>query len=182
MGTTFRRGFKKAVDELVREIRADARKTELDPIDVVSLVGALGIPLIGVSSIDSETRQRFLSSQLRAKFHAATVPWGLGHAIIHNDTMPRTRQSSNIAHELGHIFLEHGENPINVGVDLRDSVTEAEANWFGFALLVPTPAAFHLARIGLPPTEAAPILGVSEDLMRMRLHASGAARRYGRKY
>lgn len=99
--------------------------------------------------------------------------------IIHNDGMPTTRQRSNVAHELGHIFLEHDHPPINVDGDFtRDAVDEAEANWFGFALLVPAQAATHLAHIGFTVAQAAELFGVSEDLMRMRLDVTGARKRF----
>jgi hypothetical protein len=183
MSHSFRRGFKAEVEQLVEEVRRDFGRTVLDALDPLALAAHLCIPVIGVSALPSEARSTFLASRMRARFHAATIPLGTGFAIVHNDTMARTRQASNIAHELGHVFLEHQHIPVNAGQEIaRDVNDEAEANWFGFALLVPAQAAFHLARIGVSVGDGAEMFGVSEDLMRMRLNATGARRKFPQRH
>ncbi len=57
--------------------------------------------------------------------------------IYYNDNMPKTRVRFSLAHELGHIVLEHG--------DYLVPENEAEANYFASYLLAPR-IAIHYAR------------------------------------
>lgn len=174
----FRRGFKAEVDKLVDEVRRDFGVRPPDALDPAALAAFLSIPLVGVSACEPEVVERFVASSLSGRFHAATIPFGAGAAIVHNDAAPLTRQRSNVAHELGHILLEHAFSPVNTeDGPHRDSVVEREAAWFGFALLVTSDAALAIARTNLDPGEAAVLLGVSEDAVRYRLDVSGARHR-----
>jgi hypothetical protein len=174
----FRRGFKTEVNDLVDDVRRDFGVRPLDPLDPLALAAHLEIPVVGITSCDANLVERFLRSTLSSRFHAATVPLGTGSVIVHNDTASPARQRSNVAHELGHVLLEHNFAPVNTDEGpMRDSAVEREAAWFGFALLVTAQAALTIVRTGLDVADAATLLGVSEDAVRYRLDVSGARRR-----
>lgn len=164
------------------EVRRDFGVRPLDALDPAALAAHLRIPVFGISGCEASLVTRFLGSSLRERFHAATVPVDNGVAIIHNDRAPVTRQRSNLAHELGHVLLEHDFFPINTedGFE-RDSAVEREADWFGFALLITTEAALAIARIGIDVQDAADMLGISVQAMRYRLDVSGASIRARRE-
>jgi Zn-dependent peptidase ImmA (M78 family) len=173
-----RRGFKADTDRLVRSIRADFGCSQLDALDPFELAVDLRIPVLPLSAITPEVWLEYRGSTLRGRFHAATLRDGSGYFIVHDDEASVLRQRSNLAHELGHIFLEHDHPPVNSGEELsRDVGVEAEAQWFGFALLVPAEAALALARSGMSDESAAERMGVSVDAARYRLNVTGARRR-----
>lgn len=181
MSGQFRRGFKQEVAELVADIRSDFGSRPLDPVEPVEIAAWLEIPVLGVSQAGPELTGAFRSSTAWDKFHAATLPFGTGHLIIHNDLSPPLRQKSDLAHELGHIFLEHEFMPVNGNLEHRDSIVEREADWFGFSLMVTDEAALSLARSNLPVDECARVMRVSEAAVNFRLNASGARLRARRE-
>lgn len=174
----FRRGFKSEVEALVSSIREDYGCGPLQALDPLDLAAHLSIPVLPLSAIDPETWLEFRGSLLSGRFHAATIRDGCRYVIVHDDDAPIVRQRSNVAHELGHIFLEHEHPPINSGEELvADKGVEAEANWFGFALLVPQEAALALARSRMSDEAAADRMGVSVEAVRFRINGTGARRR-----
>ena len=174
----FRRGFKSEVEALVRSIREEYGCGQLDALDPLDLAAHLSIPVLPLSAIDPETWLEFSGSSLRQRFHAATIRDGSRHLIVHNDEASIVRQRSNIAHELGHIFLEHEHPPINSGEELvADKGVEAEANWFGFALLIPQESALALARSRMSDEAAADRMGVSVEAVRFRINGTGSRKR-----
>jgi Zn-dependent peptidase ImmA (M78 family) len=104
--------------------------------------------------------------------------------LLHNDAHSIRRQSSNIAHELAHVLLEHPCTlPIDIsGCRVVDRNVEEEANWLGGVLLVPDVAAVHIVRSALTTDEACDRYVVSAELLRMRINMSGARKRVARAY
>lgn len=104
----------------------------------------------------------------------------LGNApvIVVETTEPVVRQRFTIAHELGHLLLEHGSafrDPArNFSVDIFDP-TEADANRFAAELLMPAQAVrFHvLNKRTTDLTLLAARFGVSELAMQYRLKNLG---------
>lgn len=173
-----RRGLKSEIDRLVLSIRSDFGCGPLDALDPLALAEDLRIPVLPISAIEPEIWLEFSGSPLQGRFHAATLRDGTRYFIVHDDDEGVARQRSNVAHELGHIFLEHEHPPIQSGEEFRsDKGMEAEAAWFGFALLVPVEAALALARSGMSDEVAAERMGVSVDAVRYRLNVTGSRRR-----
>lgn len=117
-----------------------------------------------------------LSTAGKREFSAATVPYGSRRTIVHNDAHARTRQASNISHELAHCVLGHPFVPplSDLGCRNYDPVLEEEACWLGPALLVSKEAAMHVALRGISVEQAAELYGVSARVMSMRLGVTGA--------
>lgn len=173
--TEFRRGFKAETERLVVDIRNEFGVPPRGRLDAFKLAKWLDIETVPISHAGPEALGKL--EAVNCNFNAATVRKGHGHIIFYNDLSNSARQQSDIAHELGHIYLEHEMSPISTGDKLRDIDVEKEADWFGFALLIPTQAALSIARANLTDAEGAELLGVSEEALRYRMNMTGARKR-----
>lgn len=182
---TYRRGFKTEVNQLSKELRQELKLHAEAPLSPWKLADHLSIPLIRLS----DHRQRipdevaFFEGEGRKDFSAATVFCGTKRAIIYNDSHHRSRQASDIAHELAHGLLQHPPAPplSDEGCRNFDAALEAEANWLGPALLVSEEAAMSIARRGISVTEAAEEYEVSTKIIQMRLNVTAAGIRVARR-
>lgn len=112
-------------------------------------------------------------------FSAVTLHKGPLRLIVLNDGHTAARQAADIAHELAHALLHHKPLPFDNGAGVRvfNATDEEEAKWLGPTLLVPGPAAIAITRRGDTDHDAARTYGVSVELMRLRLNATGARKR-----
>jgi hypothetical protein len=182
----FRRGFKSEANDIVVEVRQELRLSLYDPLDPYVLAAWLEIPIIGLSDLVDDAPA--IAHLLRIEpevFSAATVFAGSQRAIVHNDAHARVRQISNLSHELAHALLLHPPTPAldNNGCRHWNQDLEDEANWLCGALLVPEAATMLLAK-GRWSThaDAACHFGVSEQMIRYRLNATGALIRIQRAH
>jgi Zn-dependent peptidase ImmA (M78 family) len=105
------------------------------------------------------------------------VPIGSGAVIIENDSHPTARRRSTMGHELADVFGEHkfGTSLVNErGCRLADQMQEDEAAEIGGELLIPFEAAKKLARRNATTEAVALQFGVSTDMARWRMDATGA--------
>jgi Zn-dependent peptidase ImmA (M78 family) len=115
-------------------------------------------------------------------------PWGWsaltldqGHSVlvIYNPTHPPGRQASDIVHELAHIVLGHQPATMIMSPDgtlvMRsyDQKQEEEANWLGWALLLPRDALLSLRRRKVAIPDIAASFGVTEILVQYRMRITG---------
>lgn len=97
--------------------------------------------------------------------------------IIFNDGNSEARQNSDISHELGHgLRLHEPRHAIVNGCRDYSKAEEDEASWLAGSLLVPREAAVAVAYAQEPLDTAAMRYGVSLEMMRMRVNATGAKR------
>lgn len=98
------------------------------PLDCENIVNILGCKLYKYSELSEAKRQGCLQvSNESMKIH---------NRIYYNDAiMSEGRVRFSIMHELGHIFLGHGE--------YRNNVLEAEANYFASNILAPRMAVHY---------------------------------------
>ncbi len=98
------------------------------PFDYELVINKLGYHLFKYSELSEEKRNScFLVSDESLKLY---------DNIYYNDTMLPARIRFSIAHELGHILLDHG--------DYKNAEKETEANYFASHLLAPR-MAIHYA-------------------------------------
>lgn len=123
--------YKKSRD-LSWQILIDQNITEL-PVQIAQICDSIGIKCIGYS------RARKLLSFAGLEHHCNdTDGFTLNDIIFYNDVaINRQRQRFTIAHELGHIVLEHGRSFTNREPDPFDAPEESEANIFASRLLAP---------------------------------------------
>lgn len=176
-----RRGFKAEAEEYARDLRAELGLESHSPLCPWSLAEHLEIPVIPLSALREEipTEVRYLSTVGRDFFSAVTLFFGIRRVILHNDGNSRTRQVSDLAHEIAHAILMHPPAPLfdNDGNRIVDRTMEAEAHWLGPTLLVPVDAALLIARSANDPSTSANEYGVSAQLLAMRLNVTGALKR-----
>lgn len=110
-------------------------------------------------------------------FSGALVPLRNGTVIVENDSHSDARRRSTMGHELAHVLGEHkfGASLVNErGCRLADQSQEAEAAEIGGELLIPFEAAKQLARREATNEEVACQFGVSVEMARWRMDATGA--------
>lgn len=176
-----RRGFKAEAEDISREIRAELGLGALAPLDVWRVAQHLEIPLITLrpyEAFEPEAIRHFTSVESGA-FSAMTLSDGSRRVIIYNDAHARTRQASDLAHEIAHALLQHRPHAAldDRGCRVWSAVYEEEADWLGGALLVPADAAVNIARLKTPLMTAASTYGVSPQMMQYRMNVTGAVRR-----
>ncbi len=179
----FRRGFKSEANDIVLEVRHELRLSLYDALDPYVLAEWLEIPIIGLSDfLDDAPAIGHLLGIEPEVFSAVTVFAGSQRTIVHNDAHARVRQISNLTHELSHALLLHPPAPAlgNNGCRQWNQDLEDEANWLCGALLVPEAAAMLIAKGRRSTYEAACHFGVSQQMVRYRLNATGALRRIQR--
>lgn len=144
--------------------RAEIKNTVLDllfncnvnelPVDLKSI---LKINNIGLLNSD-QAQQYHLIENVYFNFNGKTIFINGDPIIIYNAKHPKTRQRWTIAHELGHIFLDHTE---------WNKTTEAEANYFAKNLLEPIAV---LADMGAVTVDSiAKCCGVSKHAAELRI-------------
>lgn len=100
------------------------------------------------------------------------------YVVVFNSLHTPTRVRSDIAHELAHLLLEHETRSLErigeFGFFTCNAEQEEEANWLAGCLLLPREAAVRTVRRGWSAAKVADEYGISEQMARFRLHASGA--------
>ena len=182
---SLRWGFKSEATALAREVRAELGLSPLDRLDPRRLAQHLEIPVVGLSELAANLAgaQHFLDKD-RGAFSAMTVFDGHRRMIVHNDSHSEARQNSNLAHELAHPLLFHEPSPAldrTTGCRNWNNNNEEEADWLGGELLVTIEMALIVARGRLSASIARERWGVSNQMLRWRLNASGAVRRAQRE-
>lgn len=176
---TAKRSFSKAAcKRLAAEVRAEIGLLPMDALDPWKLAEVYGVQVIRLSALPvrSEIREH-LTVARQDLFSGALVPLGNGAVIVENDSHPPARRRSTMGHELAHIFGEHkfGTSLVNErGCRLADQLQEDEAAEIGGELLIPFDAARQLACQKATNEEVALQFGVSTDLARWRMDATGA--------
>ncbi len=179
-----RRGFKTVANAIAVEVRAELGLRALDALDPWRLAEHLEIPVITLSSLDTDIpsavhRLRVVEPEV---FSAVTVFAGTKRAIVHNDKHSRGRQVSDLAHELAHGLLLHPPTPArdDRGCRYWNKEIEEEASWLAGCLLIPEDAAIWIARQGMSAEDAATHFGVSTQMVTFRVNVTGARKRVAR--
>ncbi len=180
-----RRGFKAQAERLAADLRRQlgCRDDQAVPLD--ALAAYLGLEL--VSADELVPRERFVELELLQAdaFSAGTfrLPGGR-RVIVHNPVHTRGRISSDLAHELAHILLDHDVRSIERVGSLRfltcDAEQEEEADWLAGCLLLPRPLLLRAASDGMTAAQVAARYHTSEAMARFRLNASGVLVQIGR--
>lgn len=173
-----RRGFKTKAKELAAEVRDELELGVTDPLDPYQLARLYGIRVYQLQDrmYSLGVRQHF--GDLRpATFSGALVNTGNCLVIIENLAHAPVRCRSTMAHEMGHVLLEHQFGALlltDEGCRAHDREQEEEADEVGAELLIPSAAAVRLARQHVPDQQVALMYQVSVDYARWRMYATGA--------
>jgi hypothetical protein len=179
--STLERGFKAWAERTAASIRTELGLTLTSPLDPLRLAVHLGVKLLRPDEIDG------LPADICAQL-LDHDPWGWSAAtldihgkitVIFNPRKSKGRQASDIIHELAHLILGHEPATVVFSQDgdmatrTFDQKQEDEANWFGWALLLPRDALFAAKRSRMLPAQIANAYGVTENLVDFRLKMTG---------
>lgn len=178
-----RYGFKAEAKRASLRARLATGVGAYDPIDCFELARHMDIKVVRLSDLPPTEYTRHLSEVEPNAMSAATIRRDGRVAIWLNDSHTPQRQQSNLAHEIGHVLLDHEDSPPLNEAGCRElhADMEAEADYIGSVLLVPEPAVVGVVRANTSLAEAALYFGVSEQMMRWRVNDSGARVRASRE-
>ena len=182
---SLRHGFKSRANEISVRLRRGQGLVAHAPIDLRLIAKRLDIDIVPLGSFGQQhpVAVKQLSIIDPGAFSAATLRGECGKCIIvHNDSHDPGRQENSLSHEIAHVLLGH---PFSLPIDISgcrniDRDIEDEAAWLGATILISNEAALHILRSDLDDDAACKIYGVSLQLLRMRVNASGARIRLNR--
>ena len=178
---TLERGFKAWAERTASGLRRELGLSASEPLDPRLLAKHIDVRLIRpdqVAGLPSQIVRQLLEVD----------PWGwsattlvLPHTtiVIYNPKKSLGRQSSDIIHELAHIILGHEPCTVVLSEDGEistrtfDQKQEDEANWLGWALLLPREALLSTRRARMATAQIAETYRVTEQLVNFRLRMTG---------
>lgn len=175
---TAKRINKAACKRLAVEVRAELGLDPMQALNPWDLAELYGIPVIALGDLplDHAIRDHFHAVRPEV-FSGALLPHRNGAVIVENDAHPMARRRSTMGHEMAHVVGEHRFSTSLVnerGCRSADNLQEDEAAEISGEILVPSDAAKRLARRRATDDEVALRFGVSLELARWRMNATGA--------
>jgi hypothetical protein len=178
------RGFKAWSERVAQSLREDLKLTPEAPMPARLLAGHLDIILMTPSQIDDLPADilRQLAVVDPTGWHALSFEIQGVRTIIYNDRSSARRQSSDISHELAHIIRAHEPSQLlfsetnDFAMRSYDPKQEDEANWLGWALLLPRPALIRCMDQRMSNDAIAAEYEVSEQLVEFRKRMTGVSK------
>jgi Zn-dependent peptidase ImmA (M78 family) len=178
---TLERGFKAWAERTAAGIRTELGLSATQPLDPRLLAKHLDVRVVDPQQL------RDLPEDVLKQL-TEVDPWGWSATtlvlpgttvVIYNPMKSPGRQASDIIHELAHIILGHEPSTLVFSEDGQlatrtfDQRQEDEANWLGWALLLPRDALMSTRRARLATAKIADLYGVTEQLVNFRLRMTG---------
>ena len=178
-----RRGFKSEAEGIAKSVRAQIGINSAQSVDPETLADLLGVEVRAGDELIPRERFVELENIQNDAFSACTIqPTPDRTVVVYNPVSAKSRQKSDLAHELAHILLEHSLSRIERLGDVTflscDSVQEEEANWLSGCLLLPRALLLAEVRKGSSAGDIAWECGVSERMVRFRLNVTGAIKQH----
>lgn len=175
-----RRGFKALAERNSLAARQALNLTPVEALDPWAFAAHLRVIVLDFHSLDLAPEA---VSQLTVaddeSWSAMTLREKTTYAIVVNPAHARTRQRSNLMHELAHIQLKHNPSRVEVSKlgllllsDYADE-QEQEADWHAAALLLPRDGLLQMRARQHSAEQIADYYGVSEALCEWRLRMTG---------
>jgi Zn-dependent peptidase ImmA (M78 family) len=173
-----RRGFKAEAERLAARVRSEMGLPATSSMDVRKLAGHLGVEVIPADELVPLARLQQLQRIQPDAFSAATFRLQDGNIVAtYNPLSEPGRTSSDIAHELAHLLLDHDVREIQrlAGHTFLtcDPEQEEEANWLAGCILLPRALLLKEAAAGRTAADIANRHTVSPTMARYRLNTSG---------
>lgn len=149
----------------------------LNPYDLAPLLKARIISLKDLVGLDSKDSHQLLAIDPES-WSAGSVHLPRGRVgIMINPTHAPTRIRATLMEELAHIFLEHAPSQLIMvnGLSMRsfNKTNETQAQWVGWAALVPLVVLEHAQSNGHSQIDVARTCGVSTQLVGFRENVTG---------
>lgn len=176
----FPRGFKRACEQMVAQVRSDLGVDDAAPINMNELASHLCIPMRPLGELVAKAKVSANDphvAEAYVKVSAITLFKGRRRQFIYNERHSHPRHRSNLAHEFAHALLQHPPE-VEAGSHAQHRIYEAEAGWLGGTLMLPEFQAVTVARAGMPIDEATDQYEISREMLFFRLRATGALKRF----
>lgn len=178
------RGFPAECERHALEIRQELGLAPADRLDPQALAASLAIPVRSLEDFDAVCTDSVIQLRDRDRgcFSALTLFAGTKRLILYNPAHAPGRQANSIAHELGHVLLEHPPGPVRDDTGQRhwSGQHEREADLLAATMLVPRPGILPVMYRAGGIEAAAQHFGVSKQLMEWRFKKTGAERQMQR--
>lgn len=178
-------GSRANAEKQAQDCRRDLAVAPTAALDLMELGRRLGVGLVSADTLidrswldDPERLQAFT-------FSAATFIIGGRRFIVTNPVRTPGRLTSDVAHELAHLLLDHDLTEIQeiAGVPFRTCSPgqEDQATALGCTLLLPRPLLLAAANRGLDSDRVATAYGVTTEMARYRYSTTGVAKQIQRR-
>ena len=176
-----RRGFKSEAEKIARDVRTELGMRAAQSIAPEALADLLGIEVRAGDEFIPRKRFTELEKLQPGAFSACTFrPSADRVVVVYNPLSAKSRQRSDLAHELAHILLEHELSRVEKLGDVTflscDPTQEEEAAWLSGCLLLPRALLLSEDRRGSGARDIAKKYGVSERMAQYRLDVTGVVR------
>ena len=176
-----RRGFKSEAERIARRVRADLGVSATQSVAPEHIAELLGIEVRAGDELLPRERFQELEDIQPDSFSACTLrPSPDRVVVVHNPLSPKTRQKSDVTHELAHTLLDHDLSRVQRLGDVTflscDPIQEEEAAWLSGCLLLPRALLLAEVSSGATARDIARKHGVSERMAQYRLDVTGVAR------
>lgn len=148
------------------------------PLDIPALARHLNIEIIAADRLVDRGRLEDLEQVQPYAFSAATFHLPSGRkVVVYNPCHDQGRVNSDIAHEVGHLLLDHDVREVQQLAGYTfftcNPEQEEEATWLGGCLLLPRPLLLQEAFQQADSDSIAKRYQVSQHMARFRLNTSG---------
>ena len=176
-----RRGFKSEAERIARRVRADLGMSAAQSVAPELIAELLGIEVRAGDELLPRARFEELEGIQPGSFSACTLRPSPGRiVVVHNPLSPKSRQNSDVAHELAHTLLDHDLSLVQRLGDITfmscDPTQEEEAAWLSGCLLLPRALLLAEVSRGASARDIARKHGVSERMAQYRLDVTGVMR------
>lgn len=182
------RGFKTWAEQEAIAQRRNLGLGANAPLPALQLAAHLGITVISPGHIPGMSQEHLecLLQHDQSSWSAFTVNTNGVTVIIHNISHARTRQESNLMHEIAHIICKHAPSVLTsiegLPFPLREynPEQEDEASWLGACLQLPRPALLWAVKRRMSVAEMVRYFQASEEQIRYRRQMTGIDRQVAR--
>lgn len=176
-----RRGFKAEAERLAKDTWRAMSLAPSDCLSAMDLARHVGCQIHSADELVSiEKLQRLKQIQDDAFFACTFKLPGDRYSIVFNPLVSKTRQNSDIAHEVSHIILGHRLSRLERLNDVLflscNREQEDEAAWLSGCLLLPRFALLHDLKNSMTPCAIAKKRQLSNDMVDYRIRVTGVKR------
>ena len=176
-----RRGFKSEAERIAGRVRTELGLRAAQPVAPEALAYLLGIEVRAGDELIQRERFEEIESIQPGSFSACTLrPSPDRVVVVYNPLSAKSRQKSDVAHELAHTLLNHELSRVERLGDVTflscDPTQEEEAAWLSGCLLLPRALLLAEVHRGSSAKDIAEKCGVSEKMAQYRLNVTGVTR------
>ena len=176
-----RRGFKSECERIANRVRAELGLPKGSPVIPALLAEFLDIEVRSGDELVDLSRFVELDKIQKDAFSACTFKPSEGRTVVvFNPLSSEGRRTSDLAHELSHVVLDHELSSVETLGDFTfltcNPDQEDEANWLSGTLLLPRELLLREAWKRSTARQIATRYNVSEHMARYRLNVTGVLR------